>query len=96
MEKDLKRCAVRFMGNKCIVCGYDRCLRALCFHHIIPSKKAFNISKKIDWEEIESELKKCVLLCNRCHSEVHDGIISYETLVSLATGRNFRNLKENE
>ncbi len=26
------------------------------------------------WEMIEKELKKCVLLCCRCHREVHDGL----------------------
>lgn len=26
------------------------------------------------WEAIERELRKCVLLCARCHREVHDGL----------------------
>jgi hypothetical protein len=26
------------------------------------------------WENIVKELRKCVLVCHNCHSEVHDGI----------------------
>ena len=96
MDKDLKRCAVRFMGNKCMVCGYDRCLRALCFHHIVPSQKEFDISTQLDWNKIEIELEKCILLCNRCHMEVHAGLIDNNILTKLATGRNFKNLQNNQ
>jgi hypothetical protein len=72
-KEDLKRAAVRFMGGKCIVCGYNKCLRALHFHHLDPTKKDFNISSENwNWTRIEVELEKCILLCANCHAEWHD------------------------
>lgn len=72
-----KRC-VEYKGGGCIACGYDRCEQALVFHHINPDDKKFNISGKhcLSWEKIKMELDKCVLLCNRCHSELHAGLLS--------------------
>lgn len=31
-------------GGKCIKCGYNRCIKALEFHHINPTQKDFTIS----------------------------------------------------
>ena len=72
MNRDVKRCAVRFMGGECIVCGYKRCYRSLHFHHKNPHEKDYDISSKTRWNDIEIELEKCVLLCANCHGEVHD------------------------
>jgi hypothetical protein len=45
------------------------------FHHTDPAEKDFSISTKLtSFEAIKAELIKCILLCNRCHSEVHDGL----------------------
>lgn len=45
------------------------------FHHINAIEKDFTISARMtSWEAIERELKKCVLLCSRCHREVHEGM----------------------
>lgn len=72
----VKKRAVDYKGGKCKVCGYDKCLRALQFHHLDPKIKDFQISGKhcLSWAKIVKELDKCALLCNRCHSEVHEGI----------------------
>lgn len=76
--KDLKTHIVNAMGGKCVICKYNKCNRALDLHHLNPNKKEFSFSKIIasprKWEIITKELKKCVLLCNRCHQEVHEGI----------------------
>lgn len=48
---------------------------AFDFHHPSPWEKDFTISDRMtSWGAIEAELKKCVLLCARCHREVHDGL----------------------
>ena len=49
---------------------------ALQFHHLDPNEKDFNINRAMarSWEYIRKELDKCVLLCNRCHTEVHAGV----------------------
>ena len=62
------------MGSKCISCGYNRCMDALCFHHFDSSKKLFPLSKCRSWSESVKEAKKCVLVCRNCHGEIHDGI----------------------
>ena len=31
-------------GGKCKICGYDKCVGALEFHHTNPDKKSFGIS----------------------------------------------------
>ncbi len=76
-RKKLREMARASKGNKCILCGYDKCKRALSFHHIDPSNKEFDLSTKgltRSWERIEKEIKKCVLVCANCHMELHEGI----------------------
>ena len=71
----LKQMALDYMGKKCQICGYDKCSRALVFHHINPEEKDFNISSaNCSWDKIKKELDKCILLCSNCHAEIHDKI----------------------
>jgi predicted HNH restriction endonuclease len=65
------------MGGKCVVCGYDRCSRALEFHHLNPNEKEFTIgfNKNMKFEKALNEAKKCKLVCSNCHREIHDGLI---------------------
>lgn len=68
--------AVEYKGGRCCVCGYDRCARALHFHHIRTEEKSFNPSDTLrSWENIRSELDKCILVCANCHAEIEAGII---------------------
>lgn len=76
-RKKLREMALEYGGGKCIVCGYDRCRRAMVFHHLDPAKKDFGLSVRgltRSWEKMRAELDKCVLLCANCHAEVHDNI----------------------
>jgi hypothetical protein len=64
-------------GGSCRLCGYDRCVRALHFHHLDPSCKEFGIARHGFTRSIEkarAEAAKCVLLCSNCHAEVEAGI----------------------
>lgn len=64
-------------GGKCVICGYNRCVANMVFHHNDPTKKEFSISSKgrtTAYETLKKEAKKCTLLCCRCHGEVHAGI----------------------
>lgn len=63
---------VYIMGGKCALCGYDRCIVALEFHHIDKSKKERQLSSGNchSWEEDVKEVKKCALVCSNCHKEV--------------------------
>ena len=58
---------------KCCECGYDRYPRALEFHHIEHNKN-FTVSDMTNGHSIKSimkEIKKCIVLCVRCHAEFH-------------------------
>ena len=74
---EFKRWCVEHKGGKCKVCGYNKCLRSLDFHHLNETEKDYEISAywKKSKKEVIKELEKCVLLCRNCHGEVHDGLI---------------------
>jgi transposase len=71
-----KRRLVAEAGGRCQLCGYDRCMAALEFHHLDPNAKAFALSMRgaaRAFEELRKEASKCVLLCANCHAEVEAG-----------------------
>lgn len=77
-RRELKQNAVDYKGGHCEVCGYNKCLSALTFHHRNPNEKDFGISdlmSYVNWDRIKKELNKCHLLCLNCHCEVHDGLL---------------------
>lgn len=69
-------------GGKCIRCGYNKCIKALEFHHIDPNKKDFTISND-NFKVLEAvkEAKKCILLCANCHRELHDDMWDINELI---------------
>jgi hypothetical protein len=82
-RKRVKHQLVMAKGGECQICGYNRCIEALDFHHIDPSHKDFNIAR---WDHVANktkmieEAKKCVLLCSNCHREVHQNIASIDDI----------------
>lgn len=72
----IKERAVEHKGGACSICGYNRCLRSLEFHHTDPTQKDFTIANNTgrSWNDILSELDKCILVCSNCHGEIHDGM----------------------
>lgn len=77
-RKACKTRIVEAMGGSCCVCRYNKCFSALALHHINPHEKDFSLGKARanikSWAKIVKELRKCVLICNNCHSEIHEGI----------------------
>jgi 5-methylcytosine-specific restriction endonuclease McrA len=76
-RKKLREMAREYAGGKCAICGYDKCARALSFHHLDPKKKEFGVAAKgltRSWAKIQKEIDKCILICANCHMEVHDGL----------------------
>lgn len=70
----IKRWALEYKGNKCSICGYDKCSQALDFHHLDSNLKDFNLSDRdliLDWKILKKELDKCILVCANCHRELH-------------------------
>lgn len=64
------------MSSGCTRCGYNRCARALHFHHTDPTIKDFSLNRAFSggksYQSILDEVEKCVVLCANCHSELHD------------------------
>jgi len=79
---DYKQKLLKFKKNGCMVCGYNKCSRALEFHHLDPSKKEHTIANIRSKDTLTTELDKCVLLCSNCHQEVHDGLLDLSTHLS--------------
>jgi len=77
-RKRQKSRMVRAMGDCCQICGYDKSIEALTFHHIDPKQKKFALgtSNTMSWERVSEEIKKCVLLCFNCHIEYHAGLVT--------------------
>ena len=68
-------------GGKCERCGYDRCIKALEFHHLDPTQKDFTISNDhFKLKDAIEESKKCILVCANCHRELHDNLWSVEDM----------------
>lgn len=84
---------IQLHGGKCVVCGYNRCMGALHFHHLDPSEKLFGISENgftRKFEYLVAESKKCILVCSNCHCELENGMIQYEgttTFVRYTNGK---------
>lgn len=71
-------------GGKCRVCGYDKYVGALEFHHVDPATKEFNLGGT-GWmdgmEKLRKEAAKCVLVCSNCHREIEAGITQCPVLM---------------
>lgn len=77
-KKKRKEILVDYKGGKCEICGYNRCLSALEFHHLNEEEKSFSISSKniVSIDRYKEEVDKCILVCANCHREIHADMIS--------------------
>ena len=73
-RRAIKNMLINYKGGKCSKCGYDKCIRALEFHHLNPEEKDFGISKILtrSISSLKEEADKCILLCSNCHAEEHE------------------------
>jgi hypothetical protein len=71
-------------GGSCELCGYDKNISSLTFHHIDPQQKSFNVELRnianYDWSKVLNESSKCMLLCHNCHHELHHPEFNKESL----------------
>jgi hypothetical protein len=76
-KQKMKRILVEEAGGCCAVCGYDRCIITLEFHHVDPKTKSFpmTMANGRSLEAFREEAKKCVLVCANCHGEIEAGLI---------------------
>jgi transposase-like protein len=77
-RRKLKAILVADAGGRCSLCGYDRYIGALQFHHRDGQTKEFGLADRgltRSLDAVREEARKCILLCANCHSEVEAGIV---------------------
>jgi hypothetical protein len=62
--------AINLLGGQCEKCG-ENSVFSLEFHHDGQKDHNINDLRRHRWSEIESEIKKCKLLCRNCHHAMH-------------------------
>ena len=87
-------------GGKCEICGYNKNIAALEFHHIDSSQKNFSLDiRKLSnskWDGLIKEVSKCMLLCSNCHREIHNPEYSKEYIESLKIKSEITELHKDE
>lgn len=73
LRRSMKKQAIKILGGKCSICGYNKCIDALEFHHEDPNEKEFKLGSgnTMSWKEYKDEAMKCLLVCSNCHKEIH-------------------------
>ncbi len=89
-RSDVKYYLIEIMGGKCQCCGYDKCSKALEFHHVDSSEKEHGVVfRNSGFRKVLDELKKCVLLCANCHREAHEYDIKYQSSYNSILAENY-------
>jgi hypothetical protein len=60
---------------RCSKCGYDRCIKAIEYHHPDNLVKTMEPARLLTYKptpERIAEVKQCIPLCSNCHRELHD------------------------
>ena len=80
-----KLAAIKYLGGKCVRCGYDKHPAALEFHHT-GREKNFTIGNVANraWEVVKAELDLCELVCSNCHNIEHSDRFSNEKILAEA------------
>lgn len=73
----VKEQLVEEAGGCCCICGYDRTVVNLHFHHVDPTQKSFmmTMAQGKSLAAYRAEAAKCVLVCANCHGEIEAGLI---------------------
>jgi hypothetical protein len=78
-RRKVKQLLVQDAGGACKLCGYQRCIAALEFHHLNPAEKRFALSHRGVTSSLAAareEAAGCALLCANCHAEVEAGLVT--------------------
>jgi hypothetical protein len=80
----------KIVGTSCWKCGYDKGVagtKVLDFHHVNPKEKLFSCHIRhitnLSWKRVFAEIRKCCLLCCRCHREFEVGFINNEEICKI-------------
>ena len=55
---------IKVLGSCCCLCGYNKCVDALEFHHENPEEKEFKLGSgnTMSWREYKAEAQKYILV----------------------------------
>lgn len=72
-RRDMKIRAIGYKGGRCSRCGGVFHPAVYDFHHVTPLEKDANPGELMgrNWDKVQAELDKCVLLCANCHRLTH-------------------------
>jgi hypothetical protein len=74
LGKEKNKIRVQLKSNGCTKCGYNKCMRALEFHHVNSEDKKFGLNfnsfRSRSEKSLLNEVQKCILLCSNCHKEI--------------------------
>lgn len=64
------------LGGKCSLCGYNKSIYALEFHHNKGEKEecVSKLIKNCAKQKALKEAEKCIILCSNCHKEFHNRV----------------------
>lgn len=75
------------LGGACYICGYNKNISALEFHHKDPKTKLFNIDMRVlsnrSRDSVLKEVDKCSLVCSNCHQEIHNPHLEIKNLIEI-------------
>lgn len=75
---------VTALGGTCAICGYNKNLAALTFHHTDPTMKSFKLDMRTlsnrTYQAVLAEIDKCILVCHNCHAELHHPHLNLDLL----------------
>jgi hypothetical protein len=70
-EKRKQKIKSLLNGQPCTKCG-ETDIDKLCFHHVDKTTKLFDVGPGgKSWDKILEEVKKCIVMCRKCHSGMH-------------------------
>lgn len=78
---------IKFLGGRCMACGFFKWQSCLDLHHLDPKDKDPKAAsmRSWSWKRILTECKKCILLCKNCHAAFHAGEDVFEERIEEAT-----------
>lgn len=87
IRKRRKKEVVESFGGECQICGYNKNVNALCFHHTDPTVKENNPTTIINQWKVDRSIpqlikEKVVLLCLNCHAEVHSEDYNHDKIIN--------------
>lgn len=77
-RNDRKQYIINLLGGCCIVCGYDKCNRAIDLHETekrFDLNPAKHISSNTGFQLLLDNIDILIPLCKTCHMEYHAGLI---------------------